>query len=274
MASNSITTYMKRLGKSVAFAAADLAKDYTPHMNNIYSNNKDYVKELYNSVSSTGNQKFKLLNRVENNGIYKQLSNGWKNLKTSVKTGEFYNEDRKQAAELESSLNMLNSLLDIDMDQIEGQMNGVEEPSADTPIKGIPQITKGDQVVADTISYNLRASTNAIAKVVTQSSELNAGTLRTTSNLQLKVLKEQANYLVGGFNNVTNGLSALSEFNERVIGVHVNNSRLFYENMTRYTQENNAILKEMLDMKRATFRATMQSNSINELKSSDIENLF
>ena len=274
MASNSITTYMKRLGKSVAFAAADLAKDYTPHMNNLYSNNKDYVKELYNSVSSTGNQKFKLLDRVENNGIYKQLSNGWKNLKTSVKTGEFYNEDRKQAAELESSLNMLNSLLDIDMDQIEDQMNGVEEPSDDTPIKGVPQITKGDQVVADTISYNLRASTNAIAKVVTQTSELNAGTLRTTSNLQLKALKEQANYLVGGFNNVTNGLSALSEFNERVVGVHVNNSRLFYENMTRYTQENNAILKEMLDMKRATFRATMQSNSMDELKSSDIENLF
>ena len=273
MASNSIVSYMKRLGSSVAYAAVDLTKDYTPHTRALFENNKEYVQSLYREAAHS-EQELRQIDKIKDNTVFRQVNTGWKNFKESIKTGQFYSEAREKQAMAEAvgisedMMSQLESLMGGDASQILAELDGEDTGSTDpTLIRGVPEITKGDIVIASTNSSAIRAGTNAIANAIAGSAELGAKTTRTISNLQLKALQQQANTMITGFNNVSSGLHALSEFNENVIGTHVQNSRIFFEQMTNYTQENNAILKEMLDMKRQMYSATMESyNSSDKTK--------
>ena len=277
MASNSIVSYMKRLGSSVAYAAVDLTKDYTPHTRALFENNKEYVQSLYREAAHS-EQELRQIDKIKNNTVFRQVNTGWKNFKESIKTGQFYSEAREKQAMAEAvgisedMMSQLESLMGGDASQILAELDGEDTGSTDpTLIRGVPEITKGDIVIASTNSSAIRAGTNAIANAITGSAELGAKTTRTISNLQLKALQQQANTMITGFNNVSSSLHALSEFNENVIGTHVQNSRIFFEQMTNYTQENNAILKEMLDIKRQMYSATMESyNSADKTKEASI----
>lgn len=277
MASNSIVSYMKRLGSSVAYAAVDLTEDYTPHTRALFENNKEYVQSLYREAAHSV-QELRQIDKIKDNTIFRQVNTGWKNFKESIKTGQFYSEAREKQAMAEAvgisedMMSQLESLMGGDASQILAELDGEDTGSTDpTLIRGVPEITKGDIVIASTNSSAIRAGTNAIANAIAGSAELGAKTTRTISNLQLKALQQQANTMIAGFNNVSSGLHALSEFNENVIGTHVQNSRIFFEQMTNYTQENNAILKEMLDIKRQMYSATMESyNSADKTKEASI----
>ena len=264
MASNSIVSYMKRLGSSVAYAAVDLTKDYTPHTRALFENNKEYVQSLYRDAAHSV-QELRQIDKIKDNTVFRQLNTGWKNLKDSVKSGQFYSKEREEFGMLNSvgmdddTLKQLEGLLGGDASQILAEMDGEDTGSTDASlIKGVPEITKGDIIVASTQTSAIRAGTNAIAKAIVNSAEISAKNERTISNLQLKSLQQQASAMISGFNNISNGLQALSEFNEQVIGTHVQNSRIFFEQMTNYTMENNAILKEMLDIKRQMYSATIE----------------
>ena len=143
------------------------------------------------------------------------------------------------------------------MAEMDGEDTGATDPTA---IRGIPEVTKGDIVNAAIGAKSIRAGTNAIANAIVSTGELTNKNTRTISNLQLRALQQQANAMITGFNNVSESLQAISEFNENILGTHVQNSRIFFEQMTNYTRENNAILKEMLDIKRNLYQATMSGN--------------
>ena len=42
--SNSIVSYLKRIGKSVTFAGKEAFKNYMPHTTSLINKNEDYVK--------------------------------------------------------------------------------------------------------------------------------------------------------------------------------------------------------------------------------------
>ena len=48
--SNSIVSYLKRVGKSVAFAGKEAFKNYMPHTTSLINKNEDYVKSLYKDI--------------------------------------------------------------------------------------------------------------------------------------------------------------------------------------------------------------------------------
>ena len=80
--------------------------------------------------------------------------------------------------------------------------------------------------------------------------------------------------MIKGFNNIDNGFRALASFNDQVMQVHIQNSRLYFETMTGIQQENNAILKEMLDIQRKTYQSSINPPNQNEVNPSEISGLF
>lgn len=274
--SNSIVSYLKRVGKSVAFAGKEVFKEYTPNTTNLINKNEDYVKSLYKDISKTA-QEIKQVDRIKDSAIFSTLNNGWKNLKTSIATGNFYDEERADEADQEAAfaaLEFMDSLEGGESESVQNQMNGVDSSDNNTQIHGIPEVTKGDQLVATYTGKQIRASTNAISKTIANAADLNYKTSKLTSNLQLRALQQQASVMMNGFNSLNNGINSLVSFNDQIQKVHVQNSRLYFETMTNIQQENNAILKEMLDMQRQTFQSTFNPKNQNELKPSDISALF
>ena len=273
--SNSIVSYLKRVGKSVAFAGKEVIKDYMPRTISLVNKNEDYVKSLYQDISRTA-QEMRQVDRIKDSAIFSTLNDGWRNLKTSVKTGNFFDQERADEAEQEAAFAILDFMDSMggESDSIQSQMDGNEDYADDTQIRGIPEVTKGDQLVATYTGKQIRASTNAISKTIANSADLNYRATKLTSNLQLRALQQQASVMINGFNNIDNGIRALALFNDQVMQVHIQNSRLYFETMTGIQQENNAILKEMLDIQRKTYQSSINPPNQNEVNPSEISGLF
>ena len=274
--SNSIVSYLKRVGKSVAFAGKEAFKEYMPRTTSLIDKNEDYVKSLYQDISRTA-QEMRQVDRIKDSSLFSTLNDGWRNLKTSIKTGNFYDQERADDAEQEAAFAMMDFMDSMgggESESIQSQMDGNEESADNTQIRGIPEITKGDQLVATYTGKQIRASTNAISKTIANSADLNYRATKLTSNLQLRALQQQASLMINGFNNIDNGIRALASFNDQVMQVHIQNSRLYFETMTGIQQENNAILKEMLDIQRKTYQSSINPPNQNEVNSSDISGLF
>lgn len=274
--SNSIVSYLKRVGKSVAFAGKEAFKEYMPRTTSLIDKNEDYVKSLYQDISRTA-QEMRQVDRIKDSSLFSTLNDGWRNLKTSLKTGNFYDEERADEAEQEAAFAMMDFMDSMgggESESIQSQMDGNEESVDNTQIRGIPEITKGDQLVATYTGKQIRASTNAISKTIANSADLNYRATKLTSNLQLRALQQQASVMIKGFNNIDNGFRALASFNDQVMQVHIQNSRLYFETMTGIQQENNAILKEMLDIQRKTYQSSINPPNQNEVNPSEISGLF
>lgn len=274
--SNSIVSYLKRVGKSVAFAGKEAFKEYMPRTTSLIDKNEDYVKSLYQDISRTA-QEMRQVDRIKDSSLFSTLNDGWRNLKTSLKTGNFYDEERADEAEQEAAFAMMDFMDSMgggESESIQSQMDGNEESADNTQIRGVPEITKGDQLVATYTGKQIRASTNAISKTIANSADLNYRATKLTSNLQLRALQQQASVMIKGFNNIDNGFRALASFNDQVMQVHIQNSRLYFETMTGIQQENNAILKEMLDIQRKTYQSSINPPNQNEVNPSEISGLF
>ena len=100
--SNSIVSYLKRIGKSVTFAGKEAFKNYMPHTTSLINKNEDYVKSLYKDISRTA-QDMRQADRIKDPALFSTLNNGWKNLKTSIKTGNFFDQERADEAEQEAA---------------------------------------------------------------------------------------------------------------------------------------------------------------------------
>ena len=263
MASNSIMDYLKNVGESVKFAAIESVTEKTPNLRKVFSeNNKKYIQEVYKDVNQH-RQELNMIDRIRNATVFKQISVGWDNLKDSIKTGKFKDDSRSTGFdEMEMMFAMMgDDFLGGDSDLIESEMNGEETGSTNEHrVRGIPEITKGDALVATASATATRNAASSISKAIVRSAELTDMTARKSTNLQLRALQQQANILSGGFQQLSSSLHTINQFNEQVVLTHAQNSRMFYEQATQLAQERNAILKEMLEMQRETFGATMRSN--------------
>ena len=263
MASNSIMDYLKNVGQSVKFAAIESVSEKTPNLQKVFGeNNKKYIQELYKDVNQH-RQELNMIDRIRNATVFKQISVGWDNLKDSIKTGKFKDDSRSTGFdEMEMMFAMMgDDFLGGDSDLIEAEMNGEETGSTNEHrIRGIPEITKGDALVATASATATKNAASSITKAIVRSAELTDITTRKSTNLQLRALQQQANILTSGFQQLASSLHTINQFNSQVVLTHAQNSRIFFEQATSLAQERNAILKEMLEMQRETFGATMRSN--------------
>ena len=275
MASNSITNYLKNITKSVKFAAIESVSEKTPNIQKLFSNNnKKYVQEVYKDVSQN-KQKMNMVERIRNATVFRQISTGWDNLKDSIKTGKFYDENRSSGVdEMEVLMGMLGDDIGGDFDMIEAEMNGEEVGSTnDHRVHGVPEVTRGDALVATASARATGRAAKTISKAIVRASELSDLTTRKSVNLQLRALQEHANILSTGFQDLSSSLHAINQFNNQVVLTNAQNSRLFYEQATQLAQERNAILREMLEMQRQTFNATIKSKDQSQ-DFSDFKRIF
>jgi len=241
-----ITNYLKNLGKSLVFATVeDTIKAEMPSATEFMSTNADTMKQVYHGIKDYKSTVKRAGQMISNTGLYQAGDFAFKSALEDLKTGNFYNQQRGDDLMMKSM-----GMDDFDMDFDEDfSMESDNTPSLDHDTEATIQ----------TIEASTAASTNAIAGATVKSAEHIAGTMRQSTSLMFA----QQEKLFSGLNNNILGmhgtLSNIMAFNQNNLQAHLENSRKYFEESSQLNRENNAILKEMLDMQRHDFQARQKA---------------
>lgn len=264
MAKVKITNYLKNLGKSLVFATVeDTIKAEMPSATEFLSTNADTMKSVYHGVKDYKTTVRRAGQMIAGTGLYQAGDHAFKSALEDLKTGNFYNQQRGDDLMMKSM-----GMDDFDMDFDEDfSMESDNTPSLDHDTEATIQ----------TIEASTAASTNAIAGATVKSAEHIAGTVRQSTSLMFA----QQEKLFSGLNNNLLGmhgtLNNIMAFNQGNLQAHLENSRKYFEESSQLNRENNAILKEMLDMQRHDFQARLKSKEEAEKRTKnkfDINNLM
>ena len=264
MAKVKITNYLKNLGKSLVFATVeDTIKAEMPSATEFLSTNADTMKSVYHGVKDYKTTVRRAGQMIAGTGLYQAGDHAFKSALEDIKTGNFYNQQRGDDLMMKSM-----GMDDFDMDFDEDfSMESDNTPSLDHDTEATIQ----------TIEASTAASTNAIAGATVKSAEHIAGTMRQSTSLMFA----QQEKLFSGLNNNLLGmhgtLNNIMAFNQGNLQAHLENSRKYFEESSQLNRENNAILKEMLDMQRHDFQARLKSKEEAEKRTKnkfDINNLM
>nr|DAX22455.1 MAG TPA: Morphogenesis protein 1 wall, phi29, hydrolase, infection [Bacteriophage sp.] len=246
MAKVKITNYLKNLGKSLVFATVeDTIKAEMPSATEFLSTNADTMKSVYHGVKDYKTTVRRAGQMITGTGLYQVGDHTFKSALEDLKTGNFYNQQRGDDLMMKSM-----GMDDFDMDfDDDFSMDSDDSPSLDHDTEATIQ----------TIEASTAASTNAIAGATVKSAEHVAGTVRQSTALMFA----QQEKLFSGLNNNLLGmhgtLNNIMAFNQGNLQAHLENSRKYFEESSQLNRENNAILKEMLDMQRHDFQARLKA---------------
>lgn len=244
-----INNYLKNLGKSIVYASIDNYKQNTAIGAFIGDeNNQQLAKDIYHGIKDYKTTLKRAAEAVRTSRVYQTAEFGYKSALEDLKSGNFYNTTR------EEKLNDAAYGADFDFDE---DFNFDED--SDTP-----SISNDTASTIDTIKRTSEISTDAIAGAVVKSAKYNAEVSKQSTTF---IISQQAKFfgdLKNGVLNTNNSLNNLINFNDKVMTTHIENSRKFYEESTKYARENNAILKELLDMERVRFKEEQAIRDRNE----------
>lgn len=236
-----ITNYLKNLGKSVQYAAAEGFKTNYDTTYKTFDQASTATKETVSAIVNYRQTFKKAQEYLMKSTAYEASNLAFKSAKEDLKSGKLWNQDRADKI-------MFGGNSDDDFD-----WNFDEDVSGDDSDSSL-DITTGDKAIAKTVHDASRASADQISGSIMTAAKYNADVTKQTASFMFA----QQERLFGNLNNSIMGLGTtmgnMQNFMTINMQTHIENSTKFFEESTKYQRENNAILKELLDMERERFK--------------------
>lgn len=262
MAKNSILAYTRRLGKSLKFAAVEVLKDQAPITTKMIENNRDYAKNSFKEIVGSRQAVGLKMKNLREQFIFKPVNDTFRNLKREITSGNFYHEN-ENVAKAEQKM-----MMDLMSDMFGDMMEDFEDTDENNPGS---KISRGDAVVASMISGQLRANTSSLSRVIAETTDVQLKNQKAISHAQFAQGERQIGIMNNGFSMLGQGMNSLIEFNNKVMLTYTQNATKYFETMSRLTNENNAILKELIDIQRSVYKDSFDTKtSRNQSKSSKV----
>ena len=262
MAKNSILAYTRRLGKSLKFAAVEVLKDQAPITTKMIENNKDYAKNSFKEIVGSRQATGLKMKNLREQFIFKPVNDTFRNLKREITSGNFYHEN-ETVAKAEQKM-----MMDMMSDMFGDLMEDFEDTDEENPGS---KISRGDAVVASMISGQLRANTSSLSRVIAETTDVQLKNQKAISHAQFAQGERQIGIMNNGFNMLGQGMNSLIEFNNKVMLTYTQNATKYFETMSKLTNENNAILKELIDIQRSVYKDSFDTKtSRNQSKASKV----
>ena len=235
-----ITNYLKNLGKSVQYAAAKGFKENYETTYKTFDQAGTATKETVSAIVNYRQTFKKAQEYLMKSTAYEASNLAFKSAKEDLKSGKLWNQDREDKIMFGGG--------DDDFD-----WNFDEDVSGDDSDTSL-DITTGDKTIAKTVHDASRASADQISGTIMSAAKYNADVTKQTASFMFA----QQERLFGNLNNSIMGLGTtmgnMQNFMTTNMQTHIENSTKFFEESTKYQRENNAILKELLDMERERFK--------------------
>lgn len=235
-----ITNYLKNLGKSVKYAAAEGFKTNYDTTYKTFDQASTATKETVSAIVNYRQTFKKAQEYLMKSTAYEASNLALKSAKEDLKSGKLWNQDRADKIMFGGD--------DDDFD-----WNFDEDISGDDSDSSL-DITTGDKAIAKTVHDASRANADQISGAIMSAAKYNADVTKQTASFMFA----QQERLFGNLNNSIMGLGTtmgnMQNFMTTNMQTHIENSTKYFEESTKYQRENNAILKELLDMERERFK--------------------
>ena len=252
------TRYTKNVGESLYHSAQNRAEN---KYGNLYKAAKWTQSQLNQNVikdSRTLNSS-SIKNTLKNLSVFKDASTILNNGISDIKSGKFYNKAREEELMEKQFSGMFGDDGDFGFsfgDESDSSMNDIENSAFSDLNKDL--------------NAGFSASSATISNSVMSGSAYVGETVKASSKLQYTQLAQMQQINKAGFEGVNSHLKAIIDFNQSALKQHIDNSTKFYETTTNYLAEQNAIMKEMIEIQREMYK-----NSNPQLKkNSSFSNVF
>lgn len=236
-----ITNYLKNLGKSVKYAAIEGFKTNYDTTYKSFDQASTATKETVNAIVNYRQTFRKAQEYLMKTSAYEASNLALKSAKEDLKSGKLWNQDRADKVMFGGDDDDFDWNFDEDSIGGDDSDNGLD-------------ITDGDRAVAKTVHEASKANADQISGTILSAAKYNADVTKQTASFMFA----QQERLFGNLNNSIMGLGTtmgnMQNFMTTNMQTHIENSTKYFEESTKYQRENNAILKELLDMERERFK--------------------
>ena len=246
-----VKEYIKNVGKSFKYATFKYIEREAPALTEFAEVNGDLAKDAYKSIKDMKKNVLKVNKGLKFSNVYKESSSIFENALSDLKTGKFYNKEREEKTE--------NEMFGFGEDDM--SLDFLNEDESSTPS------ASDKALMRTTIDSNAR-SASRISGTMEASARYMVESAKANTNVMLQQMGAIGNTINSGLHGVAAGLDSLNSFNNSVMKTLAENSTQFFQTATNIMQENNAILKEIVEMQRNLYKAadqTQDADPINDI---------
>lgn len=267
---NKVTSYFKNVKKSISYATVDAVSNTVPEVKEFINTNKDVLGSIYFTLKHTKASVKQAQKSLSNNQIYKDINKGVNNVFEDIKTGNFYNVEREKQYENEAAQAWIGEdefdiNFDLDFDDDDGSLDNFN----DTPNIKESSI-KEASMISDSVSKSSNLSAQLISKTVANTSKSIIDTQIGTTNVMIAQNVELMAGLRTTIQGVHESVNQILRFNTENVTNQINNEATYFEKTTEILQENNSILKEMLQIQKDIYKG----NSTEYKSRDETNNIF
>ena len=260
-----LSSYIKNLGKSVGYSAVDKVKKMNPTIENLVNANEDLTKDLYKNVKDYKSIVKNIPKTIRENEYYRIADQGIKNTLSDLKTGKFYNKERKDKTDLKM-LGMDESSLDSDFDiNLDDDDFGLNDLDLDS-------IGDDDLFLANEMDEVGSKVSSAISNATIESASYLANVNKASTKMLIDQNNRMMNQITIGMGAVNTSIQQLVQFQENV-QIHIENSTTFYTTIGEKVDTTNKLLTEILELQKKNSDADMsrEERKSKTIRYSDID---
>lgn len=249
-----VNNYMKNLGKSIKYVAINEIRETLPIVFETKETNEEAISSIRSSFRNKN--KLKTISTIaKDSEFYKSGNDIYKNLKSSIKTGSFYSQKRQDKADNEFMKSFMGEDFNFDDDFKDEEGFDESEDSLNENADSLNELSND-------LNSGFEASATAISNTTIESARYVGETVKASAAMAYAQNSEQTFLMRTGFKSLDDGLKKLVHFNSDILQKHIQNSTTFFDNTSKLLAEQNAMMKEMLEMQRNVYKA----NQANENK--------
>ena len=247
-----VASYVKNVGKSIAFASIDAVKANATGLKDFASSNEDAIKSTYASVKNFRQTLQKADRSIKQNKVYTAIEFGVKNMIEDIKTGNLYNTEREKS--------VADAALGLDDDDFDF--------SFETSFESNGSSTTGVKALSDSFDQSIGAAATVQTTAIAQGTDLVIKTNIASSKLIASRIDNMSSSLLGGLGSVYTSIDQVNRFLTGPMQSHLENAKMYFENSTKLLQEQAAMTKELLEMQRNLYKVRQAGTKQSNLSSS------
>ena len=258
-----ITQYVKNVTKSAGYILFDTVKDLNPSLSEFYENNNQVIKDVVSQAKNIRKILRDGKDSIADNEYSIVARDTVHNFLDDLKTGNFYNRDRKEDYDKKAMEAMGFSLDDWDMSSPVDENHGEGSPTPN-------EIADQNMLTAD----KMDAIGQKISQATGRASIGSADYIVKSSRATFNKLFAQNEKLFAGLNNniagLNNNLSVVGKNIIDPLNKHIVNSAKFYQVMTEQTSKQTALLENINNLLTERYGEKKKDKKVSKLGYDDV----
>ena len=257
-----VATYAKNVAKSIGYSVIDEIKNSNPAIRGFAETNADVMKDTYHAITHMKQSVSSLSQSVLDSKAGALGKQAISNIKEDLKTGKFYNMERKQKSESAAAKSWMSDGEDFDDFDFEGLANGsIDSGGGDDD---------EDVSLEDMMDLVGKKSSEAVSDTIVRTAEYSAQVQTDLARASAEQAQSIYAHLHSGMGTINENISKMIEIANGPLTDHMQNSQKYYESESALSQERNDLLKQILEIQKGIYSKNGKDYSKDRITMSQI----